>query len=141
MRNKNMKGMLEEKVNQKTSLNTGIIDFFQLARKKYQNNPLYPRVWHAFTGSYSYQEGEFKTLKELKNLIENERGISFHGLGYKTMGFFNQMLKDFGLEPFKIGGKAYLEPARVKEMRKYGIEPAHDRLYYLLKETKCRNRN
>jgi len=141
MTRKDKKELLEEKVNQKASLSMGIVDFFRLASKKYQNSPLYPRTWYALTACYSYQKGEFRTLNELKNLIENERGLSFQGLGYKTMGFFNQMLKNFRVEPFKIGGKAYLEPARVKEMRKYGLEPAHDKLYYLLKETKRRDRS
>lgn len=123
---------LEDRVNQKVSLNMGVEEFLgKASREGYRYNSLYIRIWHSITGSYRYMQGEIKTLKDLKDVIENKSGIGcFPGLGYKSFAFFNKMLKRYELEPFKIGGRHYLQPVERRKMGKYKLKPAHDISYY-----------
>lgn len=123
---------LEDRLNQKVSFKMGVEDFLRKAsREGYRYNSFYIRIWHSITGSYCYREGEIKTLGDLKDVVENESGIGcFPGLGYKSFAFFNKMLKKYDMEPFKIGGLFYLQPAQRKKMGEYGLKPAHDISYY-----------
>jgi len=43
-------------------------------------------------------EKDFKTLGELKGVIE-KKGMSYRGLGYKSLSVFNKALKEYGIEP------------------------------------------
>lgn len=70
------------------------------------------RLWRA------YSERRVKTLRDLKETIE-QKGL-FVGMGYLGLSEFNKTLAQYGIEPYKVGGK--YESARV--LRKYGLEPS-----------------
>ena len=70
----------------------------------------------------AYREGKFKTLRELKEIIETQ-GVRyrFRDLGYATLSQLNQTLETYGLEAVKVG-----RGASENLLKKYGLRSTRD---------------
>lgn len=125
---------LDEILSQKITLDTDIWDFLLIAGFDYWMNPTYQkasdetknhirarfkeirskhsrkekglesRFYKGIISEGGYDENRYATLRELKNMI-GSRGLIFSQVGYKSFAHFNKTLQEFGIEPFKVGGR------------------------------------
>ena len=139
---------LEDIINQKVSLDTDIMDFLLISGWScFWGSPLYDNASEKVKNKLSryikqrreniphnekylesrfacnfafrgYHQELFKNLKDVKNFIE-DKGLCFRHIGYKSFAHFNETLKKYEVEPFKVGGRA-----TVNILQRYGLEKA-----------------
>lgn len=146
---------LESILNQKVSIDTDIADFLLIAGWESFGGPIYQRLSdelrqelkeyvngrrERLLSSEKHKESrfrnsiveggygkKFKTLGELKGIIENE-GIKIRNLHYKTLAYFNDALREYGVKPIKVGGR--YTPGILRDLKKYGLAPAKKKNLY-----------
>lgn len=146
---------LESILNQKASIDTDIADFLLIAGWESFGGHIYQRLSdelrqelreyvkkrrEGLSSSEKHKESRFrnsiveggygkrfKTIGELKGIIENE-GIKIRNLHYKTLAYFNDTLREYGVKPIKVGGR--YTPCILRNLKKYGLSPAKKRNLY-----------
>lgn len=68
-------------------------------------------------GGGGYCNNEFKTLSELKAIIETD-GLRWRNVGYKSLTYFNETLKKHGINAFRVGGRY----SSANILKRYGLE-------------------
>lgn len=139
---------LENILKIKPSLDIDVMDFLLIAGWDYWGSPFYNKISNKLkteicrysrerreriSSSEKHRESrfrnsileggyrtKFKTIGELKYFIEDE-GIRIRNMHYKTLVHFNNTLKEYGIEPIKVGGKH--TPGILRNLQKYGLEP------------------
>lgn len=107
---KNLKEQLREHVKGKKA---------ELSRRtKIQESRFY-KACMFFIPYGGYSDNKLKTLGDLKNIVETQ-GFGFRHIGYKSLSHFNDALKQYGIDPIRVGGKYATE----NMLRKYGLELA-----------------
>lgn len=77
------------------------------------------RFCHLVHSSPNYNHRQIITLRELKKVLETEGVLLGKNVKYKTIAHLNETLSEYGLAPFKIGGK---RSPSAKALKKYGLE-------------------
>lgn len=109
MPKKNTAAKTIKETDKNIDLDTGILDFLNLPEFKIETRERNNKATRIFFGlHYAYDKGDIKSLRDLKRYVEETGWLCsrsyklarFEEMGEKTVEYFNNTLKKYGLEPF-----------------------------------------